>query len=83
MTTDGTADTKYSLAELPSMSPKSSFQPEHNNTKHSVVLQDVQIPQEAKDGQSSLLEGDYGSIISKSPMDVAHLPWHANCTQFC
>ena len=51
------------------MLPESSFLPEHKNTKHSVVLQDSQISQEAKYGLSSLLAGDYNSI-SKSPMDL-------------
>ena len=69
-TTDGTADATNSPTELPSMLPESSLQPEHNSKKHSVVLQDAQIPQEAKDGLSSLLEGAYDSIISKSPTDV-------------
>ena len=52
------------------MMPESSFQLEHSDTKHSIVLQDVHIPQEAKDGLSSLLEVDYSSIISKLSMDV-------------
>ena len=69
-TTDGTADTTNSLIKLSYMPPESSFQPEHNNTKHSIVLQDAHTPQEAKDGLSSLLEVEYSSIISKSPMDV-------------
>ena len=55
--------------ELPSILPESSFHPEHN-TKHSMLLQDAQITQEANDNLSLLLEGDYNSIISKSPMDV-------------
>ena len=63
-TTDGTADTTNSPTELPSMPPESSFQPEEDNIKHAIVLQDAQIPQEAKDGLSSLLEGEYKSIIS-------------------
>ena len=36
-TTDGTADTTNSPAGLPSLLHKSSFQPEHNKTKHSIV----------------------------------------------
>ena len=63
-------ETTNSPAELPSMPPESTFQPEHNNTKQSVVLQDAQIPQEAKDKLSSLLEGDYNSTVSKSHRDV-------------
>ena len=69
-TTDCTADTTNSPMEFPSMLVESSFQPEHNNTKHSIVLQDAQILMEAKDELSSLLKGDYNSIISKSPTDV-------------
>ena len=45
------------------MPPESIFQQEHKITKHSIVLQDAQIPQEAKDGLSQLLEGHYSSII--------------------
>ena len=52
------------------MLPESSFQPEHNNMKQSIVLQVAQIPHEAKDKLSSLLEEDYNSIVSKSPTDV-------------
>ena len=37
LTTYGTADTINSPVELPCMLLKSSFQPEHNNMKHSVV----------------------------------------------
>ena len=69
-TTYGTADTTNSPMELPSMPPELSCQPEHNNTKHSIFLQDAQIPQEAKYGLSALLGGDYNSFISKSPTDV-------------
>ena len=56
-TTDGTA-TANKATDLPCMPPKSSFQPEHSNTKHSIVLQDSLILQEAKDCLSSLLEGE-------------------------
>ena len=52
------------------MLSESCFQPEHSNTKQSVVLQDAQIPQEAKGKLSSLLEGHYNNNVSKSPMDV-------------
>ena len=52
------------------MLPESSFQSEQNNSKQLILLQDAQIPQEAKDKLSSLLEGDYNSIVLKSPMDV-------------
>ena len=49
---------------------ESSFQSEHNNVKLLTILQDAHIPQKAKDGPSSLLEGEYNSIISKSATDV-------------
>ena len=67
---DGTSDTTNSPMELPCMPPDLSFQPENNNTKHSIVLQDAHIPQKAKDGLSSLFEGESNSIISKSLTDV-------------
>ena len=73
-TTDGTAGTTNSPMELLSMLPESSFQSEYNITKHSIVLQDTKILQVAKDGLSSLLEGDYNCIISKSPKDVGKKP---------
>ena len=50
-TTDGTADTTNSPMDLPCMPPESSFQPEHGKTKHSIVLQDADIPQ--------ITQGDY------------------------
>ena len=71
--TDGAADTENSLTELPCMPPDSSFQPQHNNTKQSIVLQDAHIPQKAKDGLSSLFEGEYNIIFNKSPIDVGRL----------
>ena len=52
---DGTTDTTNNPTELPNMPPESSFQPEHNNTMHSTVLHDAQIPLEAKDGLSILI----------------------------
>ena len=63
-------DTTHSPVELLNRSHESSFQQEHNNTKHSIGLQVAQIPQEVKDKLHSLPEGDYDTIISKSPMDV-------------
>ena len=84
-------DTANSIVKLPSMLPESSFQPELNNAKQSVVLQDAQIPQEAIDKLSSLLEWDYNSIVSKSAMAVGRrdlfemdIPTtlHANHSQF-
>ena len=52
------------------MLPESGFQLEHNINKNSTVLEDAHIMQEAKDGLSSLLEGENNNIISKSPIDV-------------
>ena len=69
-TTDGTTTMKTKPEKLPCMPPESFFWPEHNINKHSIVLEDAHIQQEAKDGLSSLLEGDNNSIISKSPTDV-------------
>ena len=57
-------------AELPCMTPESSFQPDHNINKHSIVLEDAQILQEAKDGLSSLLQGNTTASSSKSHIDV-------------
>ena len=65
----GTADTTKNPVELLSIPPKSSFQPEHTNTKYSIVSQGVHILQEANDGLPLLLEGNYNSIILESPMD--------------
>ena len=69
-TTDDTADTANCPMQLQCMLPESSFQPEQNNMKHSIVLQDAHIPQKSKDGLSSLIEEEYNIIISKSPTDV-------------
>ena len=63
-TRDSTADTTNNPRELLSMPPESGFQLEYNNTKHSIVLQDVQIPQKAKDRLSLPLAGNHNSIIS-------------------
>ena len=52
------------------MPPMSSFQLENNINKHSIVLEDAHILQEAKDELASLLEGEYNSIISTSSTDV-------------
>ena len=52
------------------MLPESSFKPEHRNTRHLIVLQNDQIPQEAKDGLASLPEGEYNSITTKSPRNA-------------
>ena len=60
------------------MLPGSSFQPEHNINRHSIVLEDAHIPQEAKDGLASLLEGEYNSIISKSLTDVGRINFFSN-----
>ena len=68
-TTDSTT-TKNKSAKLLCMPPKSSFQPEHNISRHSILLEDAHITQEDKDGLASLLEGEYSSSIYKSPTDV-------------
>ena len=60
----------FSPVEVPRMPPESSFQMEQNGSKQLILLEDVQIPQQSKDKFSSLLEKDYNSIVSKSPMDV-------------
>ena len=56
--------------ELPCMLPKSSFHSDHINVKCPIVLEHAYIPQDAKYGLFSLHEGEFNSIISKSPMDV-------------
>ena len=56
--------------ELAYMPTESIFQPEHSNTKHSIVLEDAHIPQDTKEGLASLLKGEFNSVISKSAMDV-------------
>ena len=48
--------------ELLCMLPESGFQPEHNINTYSIVLEDAHLLQEAKDGLSSLHEGEYNSI---------------------
>ena len=70
MWTKENSNTANSPTKLPSMSSESSFQPEQNNLKPSILLQDAQIQQEAKDKLSLLLDGDHDSTVSKSPMDV-------------
>ena len=50
------SNTINSPAELLAMPPESSYQPEKNNLKQSIILQDVQIPQEARDKLFSVLE---------------------------
>ena len=49
---------------------ESSFQAEQNNLTQSIILQDAKIPQEARDQPYSLLEKDFDSIVSKSPLHV-------------
>ena len=68
--TKGNTNTADSPTELLNMPPESSFQPEQNNSKQLMLLQDIHIPQEAKYKLSSLLEGDYNSIVLKSCMNV-------------
>ena len=65
--------TAISPLELLSMPPESSLQLKQNGLKQLILLQDPQIPQEAKDKLSLLLEKDYDSIVSKSPMDVGRI----------
>ena len=62
--------TTNSQIELPSVPPESHFQPEQNNLKPLIPLGDPQIPHEAKDKLSLLLEKEYDSNVSKSPMLV-------------
>ena len=79
-------------ADSPCMLLESSLQLNYNFRKHSIVLADAHILQEAKDWLSSLLEGEYNSIISKSLTDVGkpnliqrEMPTealHANHAQF-
>ena len=63
------------------MPPESSFQPQEGLIS-SILLHDAQIPQKAKDKLSSLLEKDYDSIVSKSPIDVGRTNlfsnWYSN-----
>ena len=66
-------NTAHNPVKLQSMIPVSGFQPEHNNTKHGIVLLDAKIPQEVKYVLSALLDGNYHSIISKSPMVVGRM----------
>ena len=68
-TTDGTASTSKPT-EFQCLPPESCLQPEHSNTKHSIVLEDAHILQDAKDRLASLLEGEFNNIISKSPIGV-------------
>ena len=76
------SNTKYNPAKLPAMPPELSFQPEQNNLKQWIILQDVQIPQEARDKLSSLFEKDFNSITNLFHMDIlttglpiAHKPY--------
>ena len=52
------------------MPPELSFLPEQIYLKQSIIIQNAQIPQEATDKLSSLLEKDLDSNVSKSSMDV-------------
>ena len=50
---------------------QSSFQPElDNHSKQSVLLEDVQVPQEAQDQLLTLLQVTFYSIVLKSHKDV-------------
>ena len=65
------ADIRNSPTELPTIPPPSSFQPEHDILKRqSVILQETQVPQEAEDNLSSLLENEFDSILSISSTEV-------------
>ena len=56
--------------ELPII-PQSSFQPEPNNhNRHSVVLDDIQVPQEAQNKLYLLFQNKSDSTVSKSSADV-------------
>ena len=77
-TTDNAADTTNSPMKLSCMLPKSSFQLDHRNTRHSMASQDAHIPKEATEGLLSLLEGEYSSIIFRSCMNIGrtnHSKW--------
>ena len=69
-TTDGTATTTGKPTQLPCMLPESSIQLAQSNAKQSIALEDAQISQDAQDGLASLLEVEFNSIISVSPVDV-------------
>ena len=49
-TTDDTVSKTNKPTELRCLPPKSSFQLEYSNNKHSVVLENAHIPQETRDG---------------------------------
>ena len=64
-------DMRNSPTELPTIPPESRFQLEHNESnRQSIILQDVQVPQEARGKLSSLLENEFDSTISKSSTDI-------------
>ena len=66
-TSDGMANQP---TELPCMLPDSSLQPELRKIKHCIVLEDAHMLQNANDELASLLEGEFNSIIPKSPIDM-------------
>ena len=43
------------------------------NQRQSIILQDVQVPQEARDKLSFLLENEFDNIIFKSSTDVGRI----------
>ena len=64
------SNTANSPAELQAMPPECSFQLEQNDLRQSIILQDAQITQEARDKLSILLEKDFDHNVSKSSTDV-------------
>ena len=81
--------------ELQNILSHSSFQHEPNNyNRQSVILEDAQVPQEAQDKLSLLLQTKFDSLVTKSSTDVErsdlfkmHIsttgtPMHASYTQF-
>ena len=57
--------------ELPTIPPQSSFQPgPDTQNKQSIVQEDTQVPQEAQDQLSTVLQDRFDLIALKSPTDV-------------
>ena len=62
---------KNSSTPLPTIPTESNFQPEHHELKkQSIILQDTQVPQEARDKLSSILDNEFDIIVSMSSTDV-------------
>ena len=65
---------RNSPTELPTIPSESSFQLKCKNLKrHSVILQDTQVPQEAREKLSSLLKNELDIIISKPSTNVGRM----------